>query len=142
MQVEQNDQGIDVRTSSIKAITKSELIQKELDMKAQTHDEDRSYMSNSNWITNSLLAVLILGFGILAEKDLNQSARPCIEMDQTVCQIDSLITQVESFGAEIFDSRSYSSTTHSKNVSSDQLLQNDSAKNHSQIFLSTKFLLQ
>mgnify|MGYP006998185983 CR=1 FL=1 len=131
-----------MRTSSIKAITKSKLIQKELDAKPQTHREDRSSKSNSNWITNSLLAVLILGFGFLAEKDLSQPTRPCVEKDQAICQINSLITQAESFSSEIFDSGPYSSTNPSKKVNNNQLIRNDSAQNHSQNFLSTKFLLQ
>ena len=131
-----------MRTSSIKAITKSKLIQKELDAKPQTHREDRSFTSNSNWITNSLLAVLILGFGFLAEKDLSQPIRTYVEKDQAICQINSLITQAESFSSEIFDSGPYSSTNPSKKVNNNQLIRNDSAQNHSQIFLSTKFLLQ
>tara|TARA_B110000259_G_scaffold180051_1_gene220295 strand:- start:3115 stop:3510 length:396 start_codon:yes stop_codon:yes gene_type:complete len=131
-----------VRTSSIKAITKSELIQKASDVKAKTHGENRRYSSNSNWITTSLLAVLILGFGILTEKDISQTARTCAEMDHAICEINSLITQVESFSSELFSSGSYSSTRHSKGVSNNLLIQTEPTQNNSQIFLSTKFLLQ
>ena len=131
-----------MRTSSIKAVTKSELIQKASDINAKTHGENRRYSSNSNWITTSLLAVLILGFGILTEKDIGQTARTCAEMDHAVCEINSLITQVESFGSELFSSGSYSSTRHSKGVSNNFLIQTEPTQNNSQIFLSTKFLLQ
>lgn len=126
-----------MRTTSIKAITKSELIQKESKAKTNVANDNRSYSSNSNWITTSLLAVLILGFGILTENDIYPSAETCIEKEHAVCQIDSLITQVETFSAKVFDSRSYPSTTHLKNVSNELKTPSDS-----RMFLSTKFLLQ
>ena len=114
-----------MRTSSIKAVTKSELIQKASDINAKTHGENRRYSSNSNWITTSLLAVLILGFGILTEKDISQPARACVERDHAACEINSLITQAESFGSVLSRSGSYSSTRHSKGVSNNLFIQTE-----------------
>ena len=118
-------QEINAKTSSRKVITKSELRQKASEAQAKANRENRRYSSNSNWITTSLLAVLILGFGILTEKDISQPARACAERDHAACEINSLITQAESFGSVLSRSGSYSSTRHSKGVSNNLLIQTE-----------------